>query len=217
MAFIETQFPLHIAYGSTGGPEYSTSVVPLDNGSEQRLARWPVGRHRFDAAGGIKTQADYNDVLAMFHACQGRAHGFRWKDHADYRTADTITFSDSELVDVDGAADVGDGTTTVFYLAKKYIFGSTTVYRPITKPVNGTVLIAVNGVLQTETTHYTIDYTTGAVTFVTAPPNTHSVTNGCEFDVPARFDTDHLPARLASRHGQQLLIDFDIPVLELKL
>lgn len=219
MAFIETQFPVGIAYGSSGGPEYYTSVVPLDNGSEQRLARWPVGRHMYDASGGIKTRSDYYSVLAMYHTCQGRAHAFRWKDYADYKTADTVTHTDCELVDVNGDADVGDGSTDEFYLAKKYTFGSTTVYRPITKPVAATVKIGVDGVLQTVTTHYTVDSTTGKITFVTPPGNTLAVTGGCEFDVPCRFDDDTWAGRIVNIKQDgctELLLNFDIRIIEIK-
>ena len=37
--------------------------------------------------------------------------------------------------------------------------------RAIQLPVAGTVEISVAGVLKTETTHYTVDYSTGVVTF----------------------------------------------------
>ena len=226
MAFIETQFPVGIAYGSTGGPEFNTEVVPLDSGAEQRLIRWPVGRHRYDASSGVKTYADYQQVLALFHVMQGRGNSFRWKDRADYKTttlmSGTVSHTDCELVDANGAVDLGDGSTTEFYLAKKYTFGSTTVYRPITKPIAATVKIGKNTVLQTVTTDYTVDSTTGKITFTTPPVLNDDLTGGCEFDVPARFDTDFLPARIANISGKdcrdsgaiELLLDFDIPILE---
>lgn len=221
MAFIETRFPVDISFNSTGGPEFNSTVVPMDNGSEQILKRWPVGRHRYDAASGIKTSAQYSEVLSLVHVVGGIGDGFRWKDKADYKTTSVMTeiaaFDDCELVDVDGNAVTGDGTTTVFYLAKKYTFGATSVYRPITKPVNGTILIGVNGVLQTETTHYTINYTTGAVTFVTAPPNTHAVTCGGEFDVPVRLNANYMPMQFIDKADEDdFYIDFPIPILEIK-
>lgn len=65
----------------------------------------------------------------------------------------------------------------------------------ITKPVAGSVRIALNGV---ETTGFTVDINTGLVTFTDAPDNTVIVTAGFRFDVPVRFDTDHLNASLES-------------------
>jgi hypothetical protein len=50
------------------------------------------------------------------------------------------------------------------------------------------VLIAVNGVQKVENTDYTVNYTTGVVTFTVAPTNGHAVTAGFLFDVPVRFD-----------------------------
>ena len=83
--------------------------------------------------------------------------------------------------------------TSDFQLIKNYIAGLTQV-RDITKPVTGTVLIAVDSVLKTETTDYTIDYTTGIITFLDTklPLIGEIVTAGYEFDVPCRFDTDQL-------------------------
>ena len=215
MAFIETQFPDCISFGSEGGPEFNTTVVPLDSGVEQRLVRWPIGRHRYDAASGVKTESEYASVLAMFHVAQGRGNGFRWKDWIDYKTADTVTHTDGTLIDADNAAALGDGVEDTFYLAKTYTFGSTSIYRPITKPISGAVKIGIDGVLQTETTHYTVDYATGEVVFVSPPGNTLSVTCGCEFDVPVRFDTDYMPVRIQNKGGS-FLVDFDIPILEIK-
>lgn len=216
MAFIETRFPVHISYGSTGGPQFSTDVVELDSGSEQRLVRWPVGRHKFDAASGIHSLTDYNLVLAQFHTVKGKGHGFRWKDWADFKTADTVTHTDCELVDASGVPAVGDGVTTVFYLAKKYTFGGATVYRPITKPIASTVKIGKGGTLQTLTTHYTLNSTTGAVTFTSAPLAAVVLTGGCEFDVPVRFDTDYMPMRFVNRGGNDFYVDFEIPVIEVR-
>ena len=50
------------------------------------------------------------------------------------------------------AVGTGDGTTTVFYLDSVY-------------PVNGTLTVYVSGTAKTETTHYTVDYDAGKITF----------------------------------------------------
>ena len=51
MAFIETQFPTDISYGSSGGPEYATDVVISQSGAEQRNVNWTQARARFTVAG----------------------------------------------------------------------------------------------------------------------------------------------------------------------
>lgn len=214
MALINELFPVVISYNSEGGPNYRVTIDEMDNGKEQRLARWPVGRHSYDAKGGVKTKTQYADVLDLFHVAGGPEDYFRWKDYGDFQTAATVTHTDCELVDANGAPAVGDGSTTVFYLAKKYTFGGTSKYRPITLPVAETVKIGVGGSLQTVTTHYTLDDTTGAVTFVSAPALSAVLTGGCEFHVPVRFDTEYLPGRIINRSGNEFLIDFDIPLIE---
>ena len=62
--------------------------------------------------------------------------------------------------------------------------------RPIRKPVPGSVIVARDGVLQT--TGWSVDTTTGVVTFATPPAEGQILTAGFLFDVPVRFDTDRL-------------------------
>lgn len=183
-SFIETpRFPDDIAYGSGGGPEFRTHVFEGHSGVEQRNAAWTVARARYDVGYGIRDTASMAIVRAFFYNCHGKASGFRFKDWADYTmTAEQI--------------GVGDAVETVFQITKTYSTGGETYVRTITKPIDdATFTVFVNAVEQTEITHYTVDYTTGIITFVTAPPNTETVTVTCEFDVPVRFDTDFLDAK----------------------
>ena len=62
--------------------------------------------------------------------------------------------------------------------------------RLIRKPVVGTVLVAKNDVAAP--TGWTLDSTTGLITFTTAPAAGVVVTAGYEFDVPVRFEKDEL-------------------------
>ena len=54
------------------------------------------------------------------------------------------------------------------------------------------IVIKKAGVTQTVTTDYTIS-SSGLVTFTSAPANGAALTWTGEFDLPMRFDTDHLP------------------------
>jgi uncharacterized protein (TIGR02217 family) len=56
--------------------------------------------------------------------------------------------------------------------------------RTITKPVAGTVKVYLDGVEQLW--GWSVDTTTGVVTFGTAPAMGVEVTADCEFDVPVR-------------------------------
>jgi uncharacterized protein (TIGR02217 family) len=200
MAFIETRFPADIAYGSSGGPEYSTDVVITQSGYEQRNSNWQEARAVYNVAHGIKTQSQLNMLIAFFRARKGRADGFRFKDWTDYR-------ADGQLI------GYGDGETTLFQLIKHYVSGDITETRTIYKPVAGTVYLYCNAVLQEESA-YEVDVTTGGIIFDTAPAAAVAITAGFEFDVPVRFDTDRLSASLDSYGSHSW---YDIPIVEIKL
>lgn len=157
MSFIESpRFPDDIAYGASGGPIYATDLVTTASGFEKRNQNWSAARLKFDVGYSVRTQAQYDALLAFFHAVKGRAHGFRFKDHTDYM----VTTSNGRV----GALALGDGTPGPFHLVKRYTSGASTTDRDITKPVS--VTLYKNAVAQTLTTHYTLDSTTGLVTLV---------------------------------------------------
>lgn len=178
MSFEEIQFPADISYGARGGPEYSTDIVEMFSGKEQRNINWSQARARYTVSHGVKTPVQLDELIAFFRARQGRAIGFRFKDWTDYQAAGQNL-------------GTGNGSLTQFQLVKKYTSGTATVTRPILKPVNnGTLKVYLNAVLQSS--GYTVNYTTGIITFSTPPGAGVVVTADFEFDVPVRFDTDHL-------------------------
>ncbi len=93
----------------------------------------------------------------------------------------------------------GDGVTASFQLVKTYADAGATVTRTIAKPVAGTVRVAVNGVEQVPT-RYTVDVTTGRVTFANAyiPLVGAIVQAGFEFDVPVRFAVSRIDIDLTA-------------------
>lgn len=200
MAFVEVAFPSDIAYGSSGGPEYSTEIVITHSGYEQRNINWAQARARYNVAHGIKTQAQLDALIAFFRARKGRADGFRFKDWSDYRAAAQVI-------------GTGNGSNKIFYLVKTYTSGSITETRSITKPVVGTLAVYVNSVLQAGSS-YSLDSATGKITFVTAPANAAIITADFEFDVPVRFDTDRLSATLDSYSVNSWN---DIPLVEIRI
>ena len=74
---------------------------------------------------------------------------------------------------------------------KRYESGAQSWTRRIVKPVAGSVRIALGGV-EPAPSSWSVNTTTGIVTFDTAPAAGVLVTAGFEFDVPVRFDTDRL-------------------------
>jgi uncharacterized protein (TIGR02217 family) len=84
----------------------------------------------------------------------------------------------------------GDGVQTQFQLVKSYPSGSVVEVRTISKPVTGTVRIYKDGIEQLS--GWMANITTGLITFNTPPALGVEVTADFEFDVPVRFDTDHM-------------------------
>lgn len=138
-------------------------------------------------------------MLNFFYVRRGKAYGFRFKDWVDYQlTAENI--------------GTGNGVLTAFQITKTYTDAGGSYVRNIYKPVSG-IAVYLNGVLQTITTHYTINLSTGVITFVTPPSAAVAVTVTGEFDVPVRFDTDSLDVTLQWIEAGQVQ---GIPLVELR-
>lgn len=186
MAFHEAQFPTDISYGSSGGPKRLTQVVSLRSGFEQRNQVWAYSRRSYDAGVGIRSMNKLAEVLNFWEARSGPLHGFRWKDWADYKSGQP----QAAVTNADQIIATGNGVLTQFQLVKRYTNNGNEYARPIQKPVAGTTVVALNGVNQTS--GWSVNTTTGIITFTSAPGNGVIITAGFEFDVPVRFEQDDL-------------------------
>ena len=204
MAFHPIRFPLDVALGARGGPERRTDVVTLASGREQRNGRWQHSRRRYNAGYGVKSRADMAAVLAFFEERRGRLHGFLWRDGLDFSSAGPVP------TPLDQVIGTGDGSKTTFQLAKKYGAAFDPYLRVITRPVSGSVRVAVAGTERLS--GWTVDIATGVVGFTVAPVVGAAVTAGFLFDVPVRFDTDRLDVELTSFDGAEAP---SIPLLEI--
>ena len=172
--FIETRLLDEVANGFGGGPTWYTQQVELKSGIVRRTAIRSRPRYRFSAPYQNISPTKTALIIAAFNACQGSAVGFRFKDWADYSvTAHAI-------------GNTPGANMTPVQLYKSYTFGSTTVTRPIKKPVSATVYS--NGVSKAGT----LDTTTGIFTPTTNWTAAQALTWTGEFDVPVRFSSDDL-------------------------
>lgn len=210
-AFHETLFPLDIALGAAGGPERATEIVTTLTGREERNTRLAHSRRRWDAGYGVKSLAQLSAVVAFFEERRGRLRGFRWRDRLDHASA----APGAAVSPFDQALGTGDGVRTAFALTKTYGGAHAPYVRPIAKPVAGSVLVAVNGAERTEGVHFTLDATSGLVSFLAGhvPGAGQGVTAGFLFDVPVRFDTDFLEVNLTAFEAGAIP---RIPVLEIR-
>lgn len=186
-------FPDDLSYETRGGPGFNTSVVDLPSGESYRVSRYTQAKRRYNAKYAIKTHVQAIALNEFYIARDGVANTFLFKDWFDYATTPSHTLhniGDVAVTGLDEEIGVGDGVTTQFQLKKTYNSGFQTKTRTLRFPKAGTVKVRVNGAALTEGTHFTVATSTGLVTILTPPPDTHIVTAGCELYVPVKFDKE---------------------------
>lgn len=210
MAFHEVRLPARLAFGSTGGVERRTEIVMLASGHERRSSPWAHGRRRYLIGAGLRSLDDMAALTAFFEARRGRLYGFRFKDFADFKScapSQGVAATDQEL-------GLGDGERTVFQLAKTYGDpDDDTPVRVISKPVAGTVRVAVAGE-ELGAEAFTVEPTTGEVALSTPAAGGAQVTAGFEFDTPVRFDTDRIETTLETFEAGRIAA---APLIEIRL
>ena len=92
-----------------------------------------------------------------------------------------------EPAPTDQLLGTGDGLTARFRLCKRYD-GPEPQVRPITRPLAGSVVVAVDGA---PAGGWTLEQG-GWIVFATAPAASAEVRAGFLFEVPVRFETDRL-------------------------
>lgn len=225
MSFTEQRFPTTISYGSSGGFGHSTAITEVRTGQETRVARREVPRMRWNANEAVKSDDERAELITFVRAMRGSDVGFRFLDHTDYTTGANHTGAHSYD---DVLIGTGDGVTKQFQLVKKYELGALSRSRPITKPIHGesveigeaaaqtfNVRIGVNGSEVASSGNWTVDTTTGIVTFTSAPTSGHDITAGFAFDVPSRFGIevdDLLDIALTGFEDSEIP---DVPIVEI--
>ncbi|OYY62914.1 DUF2460 domain-containing protein, partial [Sphingomonas sp. 28-62-11] len=182
--FDDVLFPLALGREAEVAPEFSTAIVTSAGGNEVRNASWSHARTRYDVGPGIRSEADIAALLAFFRARMGPARGFRLRDPFDSASGTGVPTPGDQRI------GTGDGTTSRFALTKAYAES----VRRITRPVAGSVRVAVGGV---ETSAFSVD-DGGWVVLDTAPAAGLAVTAGFRFDVAVRFAEDSLSVNRAT-------------------
>jgi uncharacterized protein (TIGR02217 family) len=157
-----------------------------------------------------QTLDDLQLVIAFFEERRGRLYGFRWRDHADHKSC----LPSATPTALDQTIGVGTGALATFQIAKTYGSAHAPYVRTIERPVAGSVVVAVAGVVKAPSA-YAVDSATGIVTFAPGqiPAAGTPVTAGFLFDVPVRFDTDKLEIDLSGFHHGTIP---GIPIVEIR-
>lgn len=193
---INAILPEDVSIGASEVDDWNTQSNVLPNGKQTRIARQSRPISKMTINYETQTEAQHIALRNFKLSVQGSAIAFLAKFWGDYK-------SDTAAPGQDCSPATGDAANLAFQLQKTYTApsGGTARVRTITKPKSGTVSVYVNGVLQTLTTHYTIDHTTGIITFVVAPANGHTVKATFEFYKPCHFVNDDNPVEVEQDAG----------------
>ena len=197
MAFTETRYlDGLIAEGSERELVDSSQRIELGSGKVVTIQRWSEPLWRYKIQTIPLTLAQRKTIEDLF-AAGIYVDGFRFKDWLEYSTTGEVINAVS-------------GSSEVWQLS--YDTGLYT--KTIKKPVDGTLTVYVSGEEKTEDTHYTVDYTTGLITWVSGEhPGSLEVTADFEWDIPVFIDQSSLADRAEYlNHGT-----IDLTLLEMRL
>jgi len=203
MAFDEIRLPIEVERGASGGPGFLTNISVLNSGKEQRNSLWAVDRGQWDIGFGIQNRADTLIIRDFFYARLGRARGFRFRDWTNYQAlVEQPTTPESDNVETD------------FQMYYDYSDAAGFTYtKQIFKPTTEDLVVYVDGVIESPS-NYSLDTTTGIITFTSAPAYGSDVTWTGTFDLPVRFDTDNLQLAITTKN---VITVPSVPIVELKL
>ncbi|TPL40702.1 DUF2460 domain-containing protein [Mesorhizobium sp. B2-4-6] len=167
-----------VAYGFKGGPRFSTAKSSAVNQQERRKQNQTKARHYF---AWTQQNAD-DDLIAELRA-------FWYDMRGDFRTWLLKDWTDYLLVGEE--IGIGDGINAAFQITKTYTAGFNPYVRVIRYLKAGTLVVRVDGVVKTLTTHYTVSET-GLITFTggNIPAADKVVDVDGEFYVLVRFEGD---------------------------
>jgi uncharacterized protein (TIGR02217 family) len=172
--FVDTQFPVDLLFHLEMDADIETPPVAIastpDGKVEQRIQAASEGRYicRFPAQ--IRTWAKARQLYEFYMGVGGTRDSFRLRDPRAYFNS------------VAGQAlGTGDGAKTQFQLVRS--FGTYT--HTILKPASGTVKVYLDAVEQGS--GWSVNLSTGIVTFNVAPGAGVAVTADFTHDYPVRF------------------------------
>jgi uncharacterized protein (TIGR02217 family) len=204
MAFDEILMPTWASDITGGGPEFVTFRTTTRSGAETAVSVWNFPRSAWTLNSSAIRKTEYDQLFAFFVGRLGSANGFRFHDPRDYligRTAEededgVITFTEAPVSTV-------QLTTETFQIVHPYTYGGTTVSPYVYKIVGDTLtdtaaeetdstvrVYQADGTTEV-TSGWTVNLTTGVITFSVAPGYLPKVS--CEFHFMVRFDMDQLP------------------------
>lgn len=184
MTFIDARLPEEVEINaSRRESEPGTTIVVTDSGYQVANIRHAQNQLAYDIS---YPTSDYDGSISvavkeMWKASRG-AIAFRFRDWDPFNSA-----LDDEVI---GSKD---GVTTAFQITKTWTVGGQSQIRNITRPVSP-IVVKLDGV--TQVSGYSIDYSTGILTF-SSGTGTQEITVSGVYDIPVRFEGGYEATGLA--------------------
>ena len=186
-SFLEERLPVDVRLGMSYADDYTVMITTTAGGAEYRKLVQPFPARSFHV-NFTTDQADlWARVIALYHRAYGKFAGFRVKCMDDFST-NNLTGTPTPLDEV-----LTNSSTGIYQLRNFYGTNGTALAgvgypsRTIFKPVAGTVVAAKNGV--TISSGLSVNTSTGLITISPAPLISDTITAGCQFDIPCRFNS----------------------------
>ena len=200
-----------------GGPEFSTTIVKNPaTGAEKRNVNRPDSQWRGVIDTSALTVAQIEKLFNLFEALKGRGVGCRIEPPYGFNKT-------KEVFAAPGGSQAPDGVNKIFKLYMTSVADTFQTPKRIIKPVAGT-LYDMDGNLRDTSdfkiyikpsggadtlqagSAYSIDNTTGIITFVVAPPAGSTLKWSGRADLPVNFESDWFnpnirPAEVGSVSG----------------
>jgi uncharacterized protein (TIGR02217 family) len=155
---------------------------------ERRIKRAPLARRVWSASW---VTAKVPEVELLFETF-GTHTSFLLRPN---RVAD-YTETNQALRNTVTGAQIGDGTTTTFQLEITRSLGSKTGSKKVMHPRSPLLELRLNTTPKTEGADYTVDYSTGVVTFASAPSVSEVPMADFLYDTPVRWLSDHVETNI---------------------
>lgn len=190
--FLDIRFPEKISYGSVGGPSYASRVLSNPAGREQIITLWDASKIEWTFDRKVWTDELVTQLLDFWHVVGGIGPGFRFKDWSDYYIGMRRLTPNAALTHDAALAHEfaeGDGAETEFQLERVRSFGAHERRVKITRPVaDDFVLYEFDDPDWVEIeSGFTLNASTGLVTFDVAPADGLRLAWGGKYDYPVRF------------------------------
>lgn len=148
---------------------FNTLLTKYEDGKEQRRKKWSAPKRAFSITLKSRTSAIIQQLWDFYIARDGAYESFHFVNLNENPVTNEYVGS-------------GDSVTTVFNLA----------HSPLP---SGSITVSASGVSKEETTDYTLNRTTGVITFNTAPTG-DNILSTYSFAYTVRFAEDRLTREL---------------------